>query len=264
MARMSRAIKRLLKKALDGPRRIFYAAASRLYYLRGVRNCYLCPICNYYGRFKTVKPETGERKNAQCPQCGALERHRLQYLVFEEITRGIDTKKMKMLHFAPEAFFQNIFRGKFGVYVTADLQSEGVDRREDVTSMSFEDSSFHFIYASHVFEHIKNDLQGLSEIRRVLKPQGIAVIPVPVIGEKTIEYPEPNPHESGHVRCPGEDYYRRYNEYFSKVKIYKSSDFNEKYQLYVYEDRAAWPQTMPLRPPVPGQRHLDMVPVCYK
>lgn len=228
------------------------------------KNRYLCPICNYYGPFHDVNPGTGPRKGAKCPKCGSLERHRLQYLVFKEVIKEKNTKNMKMLHFAPEEFLRDIFKKTFCEYITADLNPKSGDRKEDLTKLSFSDNHFDFIYASHVLEHIKEDLSALSEIKRVLKPGGVAMIPVPIIGKNTIEYSEPNPHESYHVRCPGGDYYEKYKNFFTTVKLYKSSDFDEKYQVYVYEDRSKWPRTMPLRPPVPGERHIDIVPVCFK
>jgi SAM-dependent methyltransferase len=237
---------------------------SFLYRLFKIKNCYLCPICEYYGRFKSVKPETGERKNAKCPRCGSLERHRLQYLVFKKVTKNVNTKKMSMLHFAPEDFFRNIFKTMFQVYVTADLDAANVDRKEDLTRLSISDSAFDFIYASHVLEHIKDDISALSEIKRVLKQDGIAIIPVPIMSRYSIEYDKPNTHECFHVRCPGEDYYERYKDFFTKVQLYKSTDFDEKYQLYVYENRSTWPDTMPLRPSVLGGKHIDIVPVCFK
>lgn len=212
----------------------------------------------------SVRPETGERKHAVCPKCGSSERHRIQYLAFKEICKKINTKTLRMLHFAPEDFFTRLFRRRFKIYVTADLYAENVDRKEDLTRLSFNEAAFDVIYASHVLEHIKEDRVALSEIRRVLRPNGIAILPVPIIGKKTIEYPAPNPHDSGHIRCPGMDYYERYKEFFAEVKLYRSSDFNEKYQLYLYEDRTAWPDTIPLRPLVPGERHEEIVPVCYK
>jgi len=229
----------------------------------GAKNCYVCPICNYYGFFLSEKPESGERKHSMCPKCGALERHRLQYLVFNKIVKEVDTKKMSILHFAPEDFFREIFSKIFKYYVTADLDGINVDRKEDLTKLSFADNSFDYIYASHVLEHIKDDLSALSEIRRVLKPNGCAIIPVLIINKKTIEYPEPNPHEHFHVRCPGQDYYEKYKMFFADVKLYSSADFDEKYQLYIYEDRTKWPATIPLRPYVSGVRHIDLVPVCF-
>ncbi len=227
-------------------------------------NSFVCPICGYRGRFKSVKAETGERKHARCPRCGSLERHRLQYLVFKEVAKDVDTRKMSMLHFAPEDFFRSVFKDMFKIYLTADLNAVNVDRREDLTRLSMGEGAFDFVYASHVLEHIKDDMSALSEIRRILKPGGMAIIPVPVIGGQTIEYGQPNPHESGHVRCPGEDYYQRYNKFFGKVQLYKSIDFDAQYQLYIYEDRSRWPGTMPRRPLVPGAKHVDGVPVCFK
>jgi predicted SAM-dependent methyltransferase len=169
-----------------------------------------------------------------------------------------------MLHFAPEDCFRNIFKNMFEVYVTADIDAVNVDKKEDLTKLSISDSTFDFIYASHVLEHIKDDMSALSEIKRVLKQDGIAIIPVPIMCKYSIEYDEPNPHECFHVRCPGEDYYERYKDVFAKVHLYKSTDFDEKYQLYIYENRRTWPKTMPLRPSVPGEKHIDIVAVCYK
>jgi hypothetical protein len=81
----------------------------------------------------------------------------------------------------------------------------------------------------------------------------------------TIEYPEPNPFEFGHVRAIGADYFKRYEEVFSKVEVFTSSDFAETNQLYTYEDRSIFPTSeSTLRVPMAGERHPDYVPVCYK
>ena len=43
-----------------------------------------------------------------------------------------------------------------------------------------------------------------------------------------------------------------------------TEDYPAEYQLYIYEDRSPWPiETMPLRPTIQGDRHVDIVPVCY-
>jgi SAM-dependent methyltransferase len=46
------------------------------------------------------------------------------------------------------------------------------------TSMSFESGSFDFVYSHSVFEHIDNPETALSEVRRVLRPGGVAYISV--------------------------------------------------------------------------------------
>ena len=48
-----------------------------------------------------------------------------------------------------------------------------------------------------------------------MKPNGIAILPVPVIVKKTIEYPAPNPNEANHVRAPGYDYWDRISRKWS-------------------------------------------------
>jgi SAM-dependent methyltransferase len=115
-----------------------------------------------------------------------------------------------------------------------------------------------------VLEHIPDDQKAISEIRRILKPNGIAILPVPIYSEKTIEYPEPNPHEFYHVRAPGTDYFDRYEGHFSKVERFSSSSLPRKYQLFVYEDHSRLsPREHPWLPHVQGEKLSDFVPVCY-
>jgi len=223
-----------------------------------------CPICGYRGPFMDVFPLTGQRRHEQCPLCKASERSRLQFLVVEDVLKYRDASRMKMLHCAPEPFLYEFFSRRFGVYESADLNRRDVDHNVDLQQLPFDDESYDFIFASHVLEHIPDDEKAISEIRRVLRPDGIAVLPVPVIGEKTVEYPEPNPNEAYHVRAPGMDYFDRFSRYFSKVEKISSESLPEKYQLYIYEDRSKWPtKEFPLRTAMKGERHADIVPVCY-
>ncbi len=225
---------------------------------------FLCPVCGYSGVFHMVSPSTGRREHARCPACGALERQRLQYLVMEEVLKDMDTRQMSMLHAVPEKIFIDKLRATFGHYVTTGVSGKSMDFRFDLTSIPFTEATFDVFFASHVLENVANDLLAMREVQRVLKPGGFAFLPVPVIGVKTIEYLEPNAQEEGNVRCPGEDYFERLRSVFSKVKIYTSDHFLQKYQLYCYEDRTHWPETMPLRPKVTGLKHMDYVPVCFK
>ena len=89
-------------------------------------------------------------------------------------------------------------------------------------------------------------------------------LPVPVIAEKTVEYPAPNPNEDFHVRAPGIDYFDKYRRFFPKVETFNSNNFSTNYQLFIYEDRSIWPtEKCPFRPSMKGKKHLDFVPVCY-
>jgi len=225
---------------------------------------FACPLCDYEGPFADFHSFAGVRKHAICPKCGSLERHRLQYLVMSGAIKEMTALEMKMLHFAPEKYLRPLFAKKFGTYETADLYMNDVDHKVDILNLPFGNGTYDFVFASHVLEHITNDEKAIQEIRRILKPNGLAILPVPVVCDKTIEYPRANPHEAGHVRAPGLDYYEKYKRYFNVVEIFASGSFPEKYQLFVYEDRSVWPTAnCPLRPPMQGAKHSDFVPVCY-
>lgn len=225
---------------------------------------YTCPICKYTGPFRDLTPETGIRLHAECPSCGAKERHRIQFVAMLRLFNAVDTKSMEILHFAPEPFFRSILKSRFANYVTADIGMKGVDYQVDLRNLPFRDESFDAVYASHVLEHIDDDEKALSEIRRVLRPNGMAILPVPIVADETVEYPNPNPYESGHVRAPGPDYFKRYLNYFSDMFLITSSSCNPKFQCFTFEDRSVWPtEKMPLRPAMAGWRHEDYVPICF-
>ena len=141
---------------------------------------------------------------------------------------------------------------------------KGVDHNVDLQHLPFADETYDFVFASHVLEHIPDDQKAISEIRRILKPNGIAILPVPIDSENTIEYPEPNPHEFYHVRAPGMDYFDRYERHFSKVERFSSGSLPKKYQLFVYEDHSHLStKEHPWLASVQGEKFSDVVPVCY-
>lgn len=225
---------------------------------------YLCPVCGYRGPFEDLHPKTGKRLHARCPNCRALERHRLQHLVMRKLRTRHDLASLSLLHIAPEPFMRQAFRETFHRYVTADLKQPSVDCHLNLCQLPFPDASFDVVYASHVLEHIPDDHRAMREIRRVLRSTGFAVLPVPIVAASTVEYPQANPHESYHVRAPGPDYIERMREHFARVELFDSGQFDAVHQLYNYEDRTGWPTPMaPLRPSMAGERHVDLVPVCY-
>lgn len=222
-----------------------------------------CPCCGYVGPFFHVTADYGHRRHVGCQRCGAFERHRLQKLVLDRVLPEFDLAGATMLHVAPEPFFRAFFQPRVRDYQTADLERQDVDHRVDLRRLPFADASYDLVYASHVLEHIDDDHAALSEVRRVLRPGGMAVLPVPINQETTIEYPAPNPREVHHVRAPGRDYLEKYRAYFARVDIYSSDDFPARYQTYWLEDRTGFPtEACPHRRPMPGRRHPDFVPIC--
>jgi ubiquinone/menaquinone biosynthesis C-methylase UbiE len=77
--------------------------------------------------------------------------------------------------------------------------------------MHYQDNIADYFLCFHVLEHIEKDAHALEEIRRVLKPGGMAVLQVPIDWnvEKTFEYSCAEPRDVGHVRRYGRDFTQR-------------------------------------------------------
>lgn len=134
-----------------------------------------CPCCGYEGAFDT----TGNppRYGALCPRCGSYERHRL--LALSDNRYNFYTGK-KVLHFAPEAVLERLITGKAKSYVTADLLEGRADRVINIEKIDDADNTWDVIVCSHVLEHV-DDLKALSEMRRVLRDDGILIVMAPII-----------------------------------------------------------------------------------
>ncbi len=102
-------------------------------------------------------------------------------------------------------------------YVSIDLSSRLARERMDLRRLQFPDEHFDFIYCSHVLEHIREDRQAMSELFRVLKVGGLALVIVPIRTGPTIEDPAVTSpeerkalyHHPDHVRCYGDDFKER-------------------------------------------------------
>lgn len=138
-----------------------------------------CPVCSHhyrtflpYGRLKT-------RKNALCPNCLSLERHRLLWLYLKNKIRFFN-EKLKVLHIAPEICFMKRFEKMDNLdYVTADIESPLAKVKMDIHHIPFDENTFDVVLCNHVMEHVDNDLIAMKEIFRVLKTGGWAIIQVP-------------------------------------------------------------------------------------
>jgi len=77
---------------------------------------------------------------------------------------------------------ENYTDGVIGVDISETSLREAVTRKVDygdITNLKFEANSFDKAYSLHTIEHIPNIRQFFSEVARVLRPGGIAVIVYP-------------------------------------------------------------------------------------
>lgn len=179
-----------------------------------------CPVCEGRSRsFRRFKHHPNPE--AQCIHCGSLERHRFFWLYAEAHTDLFDGRRKRVLHVAPETCFTDKLRQRLGEgYLTADLMDKRAMVRMDITAIEFPNDAFDIIYCSHVLEHVPDDRRAMRELCRVLKPDGWAILLVPINAKETFEDPSVvDPAErlrlfgqEDHVRRYGPDYVNRLQE----------------------------------------------------
>jgi predicted SAM-dependent methyltransferase len=171
---------------------------------------------------------------AMCPVCSSSDRIRLLYLFLKTKT-NLFIQPIKLLHLAPEKPLMDIFIKQKNIdYLTADLNPENVMEKMDITYIQYPKNTFDVILCNHVLEHIPDDRKAMSELLRVLKPGGWAILQVPIskVLEKTYEdftitsSQEREKHfgQKDHVRIYGKDYTQRLKEAGFMVEEYNWSN----------------------------------------
>lgn len=192
-------------------------------------NNYKCPCCE--GSFSQFLPYGAIkiRENAKCPKCESLERHRLLWLYLQRQT-NLFTDSLSLLHIAPEDWFQKKFLSLPNIdYLSADLESDSAMVKMDITNINYPDNHFDVIICNHVLEHIPDDHQAMLELFRVLKPQGWAILQVPIDLNREVTFEDlsvTSPEEreklfgqKDHLRIYGRDYLEKLTRAGFQVKI---------------------------------------------
>jgi SAM-dependent methyltransferase len=185
------------------------------------------------------------RKNALSPSTFSLERHRLLWLYLKNET-GVFSKKIKLLHFAPEQAFYKSFKKLSNIqYDTIDINSPLAKIRADICDLPIKDNTYDFILCNHVLEHILDDNKAISELYRVLKKDGVGIFQVPIDMKKEFTFQDDSITDKkernkifgqyDHVRVYGKDYFTKlknagfkveevdYTKNLSKDEIYRFS-----------------------------------------
>ena len=160
------------------------------------------------------------RKNVLAPGTFSLERHRLFWIYLKNETDFFSSTKKKLLHFAPEQAFINQFKKIKNLdYTTTDLKSPLADVKADICNLPFKDNEFDYIFCNHVLEHIPDDTKAMSELFRVLAPNGIGIFQIPQDLSREVTFEDhsiTDPKERAkifgqydHVRVYGRDYFEK-------------------------------------------------------
>ncbi len=212
---ISWALKRIPRKYLQ----LFSHFVLRIMSLFYRGNKVECPICE--AKFRKFLPYGRvSRENALCPSCLSLERHRLLWLFLKRETNFFKDR-LEMLHVAPELCYIDRFEALENLeYTTADIESPLAKVKMDIHDIPFDEGSFDVIFCNHVLEHVRDDHLAMTEMLRVLRPGGWAILQIPIFHpwrsstyeDASITSPKEREKAFGqddHVRMYGQDYPER-------------------------------------------------------
>jgi SAM-dependent methyltransferase len=177
-----------------------------------------CPVCERsFRKFLSYGSDVAHRENVLCPYDLTLERHRLMWLYLKNHSDFFTKDNLKVLHIAPEQCFHKTFKNQKNLdYLTGDLVSPIADMHFDLHDIPLEDNQFEVVFCNHVMEHVKDAIQCMSELYRVMKPGGWGIMQVPQDVSRAETYEDwsiTSPEErekhfwqKDHVRLFGRDY----------------------------------------------------------
>jgi hypothetical protein len=127
--------------------------------------------------------ETINEAAYSCPKCQASDRDRFYALFFEPVfVRLNHALPFHFLEVAPARALSGWIKSHpHIVHRSCDLYMPEADDKADLHNLPYRDGSFDFILCSHVLEHVDDPVKATSEMRRVLKPDGVAVIMAPIV-----------------------------------------------------------------------------------
>ncbi|MEQ9815376.1 MAG: methyltransferase domain-containing protein [Azospirillaceae bacterium] len=137
-----------------------------------------CPICGTRA-MRFLPFGLSRRRNAACPGCGSVERHRFLWLFLVSET-GILRRRLRVLHTAAEPALAERLRPLVNLrYATVDRFDPYADIKADLTDLPLPDASIDLVISSHVLEHVRDDRAALGELARVVRPGGTGVLLTP-------------------------------------------------------------------------------------
>ncbi len=203
---------------------------------------YQCPICQHqfsifipvspYFQYYAEKyghphgPDDYEHfivDKDQCPNCHASHTDRLYALYLSRIIGDQPRDKtIKLLDIAPSQPLRDYLLGYPNIqYTSFDKYMEGVDVTGDITDMKeFPPDSFDVFICSMVLEHVNDDKKAISELFRIIKPNGFGILMVPII----LSYSEID--EDPSITDPDERW-RRFGQY-DHVRLYSKKGFIQR------------------------------------
>lgn len=149
-----------------------------------------------------------------CPLCIISDRGRLILSFLKKYQ--LSNKAERVLQIAPEEGVDSWIRENCSKcqYETTDLYMLDVSFKSDIQNMDMVgDNTYDLLICSHVFEHVKDDILAMKELRRILKNDGLGIFLVPIdLDLKVVDEEWGLSEEENWRRFGQEDHCRQYNK----------------------------------------------------
>lgn len=137
--------------------------------------------------------ETLNYQAYSCPRCHSSDRDRLYALFLSPVFQRLNpARAVHFLDIAPGRELATWIKSHPHVfYRSCDRYMPEADDRADIHNLPYPDESFDFVLCSHVLEHVEDPRRAVSELRRVLKQDSIAILMVPICLAISETYEDP-------------------------------------------------------------------------
>lgn len=157
-----------------------------------------CSLCGHRGPFR-FEVGVAKRDNFRCEICGSMTRQRdIAQIILDEFASGmhldlgrlVSSKALDDLEIYEVGIKGPVAARLKGLpkyvqsYFWEDVQPGEVRNGvfcQNLEELSFSDESFDLVISMEVLEHIFDTAKALSEIARVLKPNGVHIFTIPVV-----------------------------------------------------------------------------------
>jgi len=163
-------IKSIIPKQFLIKNELFFRFFYGVFYLGNKHQCNIC-------KKKLRAFVELENKDLLCPFCGSLSRNRRLW----KLVNDDEALKGDLLHFSPSRNLYRALKKTQNInYFSTDFEDEFLaDYKFDITNITQIDETFDTIICYHILEHIMDDQKAISELYRILKPNGNIYIQTP-------------------------------------------------------------------------------------
>lgn len=167
---IKQSLKTIIPKKILFKNELFFRWFYALIYTGNKHQCNIC-----LKKLRAFIPLSSH--DLLCPACGSRSRTRRLWLLLNKNNHIHGN----VLHFSPSrSIYRKLKKNSSIKYFSSDFEDEFLaDYKFDITSIDQDDEKFDTIICYHILEHIIEDIKAMSELYRVLKPEGTICIQTP-------------------------------------------------------------------------------------